>query len=267
MTGKKRDSPEGTRVDLGEDLLEPTRVTGVGSPLLPSVGDFESARILLNEGLTEEAKKILRNLLIVKPKDVGARELLHEIQEAELKQIFGESRDRKPRGGTGSEQEVDAEELIRNLDRDLELGDSLGERMSLFQEGREMAKFAEKLDQDLAGISSRDRIDIGIAFLEMGLYGIAAKQFKAASTVSLLAYALILDGKSFEAILNLQPELRDAEAAPESSAKVELVYLMGRAYEALGQSDLASQWYKRTHEIEPFYRDVTERLKRQSKNE
>ena len=68
--GSKNKETEGTRLDLGDDLLEKTSVTGM--PAMPSAAmdaedSFASAEILLGEGLVEEAKKILRKILRVEP--------------------------------------------------------------------------------------------------------------------------------------------------------------------------------------------------------
>jgi tetratricopeptide (TPR) repeat protein len=108
---------------------------------------------------------------------------------------------------------------------------------------------------------------MGIAFLEMGLYDLAARQFRPAlsspehevTANGLLAYALILAGRPFEATLCIEPVLGDSEVPREE--KVDFLYLMGRAQERLGKPELARQWYERAREIEPSYRDAEERIR------
>src|SRR4051812_7771187 len=86
----------GTSVDLGEDLLESTNTQ---SPIQtkPEILDhqiedqYESARILANEGLVEEAKKVLRRIILLDPAHVAARKKLQEIQSQEMKNIFQET--------------------------------------------------------------------------------------------------------------------------------------------------------------------------------
>src|SRR4051794_3122912 len=93
-----------TTVDLGDDLLERTASHTANSfhipkpvddvhvesaPPLPTTADeiadqLQSAKILVNEGLVEEGKKLLRRILIADPRNLLARKRLDEIQELEL---------------------------------------------------------------------------------------------------------------------------------------------------------------------------------------
>jgi hypothetical protein len=79
----------------------------------------------------------------------------------------------------------------------------------------------------------------------------------ARSATSLLSLCQILSGHPFDATVTLQPYLRDIEMP--SSEKIEFIYLMGRAYEALNRNEAAIQWYAQTQEIEPGYRDAEQR--------
>src|SRR5438067_805610 len=151
----KSDAPigEGTRVDLGDDLLsEKTRVlpgmdpTVVSSPPSATMEDhFESAKILLAEGLPEEAKKILRQILRSDPGHVLAKKTLNEIHDLELKQIFGSEKPRRRVGEKPTQplSVLDSQQILRQLDRDLGLGTI--EQMSLFQDKAAMDKFSAGL--------------------------------------------------------------------------------------------------------------------------
>src|SRR5947209_8696859 len=96
----------GTQVDLGDDLLnEPTTISS-GDMIAENVGRIEStedrlqsAKILFNEGMIEQAKRVLHKILIESPHDFAARKALDDIHEVELKQIFSgaeEPRRRRP---------------------------------------------------------------------------------------------------------------------------------------------------------------------------
>jgi hypothetical protein len=299
------DERDGTRIDLGDDLLEKTgslvsqRRPELSPPPILAAEDaelleeeepappapktedeiqdhLESARILASEGLLEEAKRILRRIILADPHHVAARKKLEEIHELELKQIFSESYTnrflRKKKKSLGW---IDSEAVMRQLDRDLKLGvfnegeagESLALELSLFEDREGLERFGVKLDKDLAGSTARDRLDIGIGFLEMDLHDLAARQFKAAArdpehalaATGLLAYALILSGRSFEATLTLEPVLGDSEIPREE--KLDFIYLMGRAQERLQNRALALEWYGAAREIEPRYRDVEERIR------
>ncbi len=294
---------EGTRIDLGDDLLErtamlqrePTPVAPKAEGLDPhpdppvpeepppltqdQIPDqLESARILSGEGMTEDAKRLLRKIILVDPSSVAARKMLDQIHETELRQIFGDT-DPGPRRPLGKRtekvQEIRAELVMQELDRDLKLG--VFEGLSLFKEPGALAELASVLDREYEGARPVDRLDIGIAFLEMEVFDIAIRQFRVAvrdlasnpdaatvdlmvSATSLLAYSLIQGGKAFEATIELQGLLRDSELMPER--KLELIYLMGRAHEALSKPELARQWYEQAAEIDPGYRDLYEKLRR-----
>jgi hypothetical protein len=304
---------DGTRVDLGEDLIEKTAfLTGFNKPepvapvvpshqpeaptagispvnfVVPESGLpedlLESAKILVAEGLATDAKKLLHHLLIRDPGNVAAQKALEELQEKELAQIFGEGevrrsyqkKDRLP-------EEVNVEAVIRSLDQDLDLGlFSLFEddaasspgRLSLFRDEKLLADFGARVEKDLAGSAVRDWIDLGIGFLEMEIYSIAARLFTGAirrvdpvssdakelmiSGVSLLGLSYILMDLPHQAISNIQPVLRDSEIKFED--KIELYYLMGRSYEILKKNDLVRGFYEQVREIDASYRDVAYRL-------
>ncbi|MGZ3696611.1 MAG: hypothetical protein ACXWP5_00840, partial [Bdellovibrionota bacterium] len=247
------------------------------SPEARIADQFQSAKILANEGFLEEAKKMLREIVLADPHHVAARQKLEEIHGIELKQIFGEERKRRPVTGRGEDSArapdpADADRVLRELDRDLNLSEGLS-GLSLFQDRLELERFAERLDRDL---SMQDRLDLGIGFLEMELYPVAARLFTSAlreiclgelrddehlvSAAALLASALTMDGRAFEAATSLQPLLNDTELA--AGLKLEIFYQMGRAYEALGQLPLASEWYRQISKTDPRYRDIEDRLLR-----
>lgn len=267
-----------TRIDLGEDLLDKTAVSiEVPHPLLTptssvSTTDFESARILLNEGMAEEAKKILRKLLITNPSYVAAKDLLAEIHEQELKEIFsGASSARKnyakviPDSTPPSDTNPDT--VIQSLDADHQLGIL----PALLRSDDTMNELITSVDAQLPRMEPHDHIDLGVGFMEMTLYPLAHRQFDLArqaatspddllSATTLLAYSYILASKPFDAISCLQSLLNDPEVAIED--KIELFYLMGRSNELIRKSETARTWYEHAAQIDPYYRDIQERLRR-----
>jgi len=307
---KSSNFSEQTKIDLGEDLLEHTVVlpgfsedskeTKKEEDEEPKDLDdlFRSAEILVSEGFSDEAKKILREILRVEPNNVSARSKLDEIHETELAQIL--------KGGAPSPQaryaqvsaqpeedfsQVNTEEVMRRLDWDLKLGifpdqvvgqkreseteeETLAER-ALFSSPEEIEEYGEKLEKQLVKLSAQDRLDIGIAFFEMGLFDLAVRQFRAVrrlctgetdqerllflSSSVLLASSQLSAGKAFEAVLTLESIIGDAGYSTEE--KIHFFYLMGVASEDLGHSDQAIQWYRQTEQIDPGYRDVQRRLK------
>ncbi len=279
---RKRPASAGTppefRTRVAFPSREPARPPGVQGPLTPDeiTDRMESVRILLNESLLDEAKRILRQIILAQPSHVAARKKLQEVHELELKSIFGESR--RPKRATQREpvpSRAESEDVMRSLDRDLELGvfadgdagEAAAIEVSLFGSRQAMNEFAEKLESDLRSCGARDRMDIGIAFLEMGLFELAARQFRASNreprfasaSTALLSFALIQSGRPFEATLGLEPFLSDPEAPRHE--KLEFMYLMGRAHERLRKPEKARLFFEAVREVDPHYRDVDDRCK------
>jgi len=262
-----------TRIDLGEDLLEETRLN-----VLPEAQKtpelLENARILLNEGFLEEAKKVLRKILLREPSNISAQKKLSDIHDTELRQIFGsdQTQVRYAPGKTAPAPTVSSDEVMKKLDRDFSLGifDLNGEELSpaeaIFDSERDMIKFADRLDRNHAGSSARDRLDLGVGFLEMGFYTLAQRQFQAASQAEELrvpalileAYCEIASSQAFAASLKLEALARESELILDE--KLEIFYLLGRAYEKLEKKHEALAWFQQTSALNPKYRDVHERL-------
>lgn len=289
---------EGTRIDLGDDLLERTAILPMPvapepppaaepEPVveeripLPSTPEeiddqLQTARILIGENLVEEAKKVLRRILIADSSNFPARKMLDEVHELELKQIFGEESPqlRYLKGAPREAPAVaDAERVMRTLDTDLGLGvfqdagTSAPAELSLFSDKKTLEAFGRTVDGILAGSSPADHVDLGIAFFEMGLYDLAASRFRSAardpdhqaSGRTLEALALIAGGRPFEAVMVLEPLIGDAEVPRD--AKLDAFYLMGRAYELLGKPTVALEWYEQVRATHPSYRDLVDRIR------
>ena len=73
---------------------------------------------------------------------------------------------------------------------------------------------------------------------------------------------MIYVGSAYDATTELEPLIRDSELP--QTAKTDLLYLMGRAQEALGNGAEAQKWFSQVRELELGYRDVEERLRQLS---
>jgi tetratricopeptide (TPR) repeat protein len=258
----------GTRVDLGDDLLEEKADSGGTVAVAPASDDLEgqlqSASILMGEGMLEDAKKILRKILIADSHYVAARAKLDEIHQNELRQIFADEPMARFNKKNFLADLIDTRAVVRSLDHDLKLGIFSHEDRSDISA---IDEFARKLDVELADVSTCDRIDIGIAFLEMGLFRLANRQFRVATldvecsrkASALLAYGLILEGRAFDAILCIEPLLLEADITNDE--KIEFAYLMGRANEDLHKVAEALRWYGKVCDVFHDYRDAGERMR------
>lgn len=272
----QKKSGDSTRVDLGDDLIG-SSIIPPGAPASSKSNDslsghstedqFENAKILANEGFIEDAKKLFRKILISDPKHTSARQHLQQILDREMNDLLVD-RDtavKRPqlferKGKNARSPQITGEEVLRELERDLGF--------------REEAAVA--MQADVRGASESDRIDLGIAFIEMGLYEQAISHLSAAlelierrdpldllqktSATALLARAYLLGQRPFDAIHLLHAIARDAEIAPND--KIEFFYLMGMAYEQAGDRKAALPWFGKVRDLDPRYRDIQERLRK-----
>ena len=278
------ENTKGTRVDLGDDLLatrtisygdQPTPNREPSAPLETIDELLLNAKILLSEGFVEDAKKTLRKVLRVDPTSLSARERLDEIQRIEIKRLLGEG-EKSPEGGfvrakkpkldfSAEDSELVAEALER------EIGPAPTLESQFFSTEEELALFLENLGQLCAGSTVQDRIDLGVAFLEMGFFDAAIQIFRGAvnasrgerKTRALLATAWIAKGKGFDAMVEIDTLVADAAASTEE--RVEYGYLAGRAQELLWHFETAIRWYRAALQLYPGYRDAEDRLIRAEK--
>jgi tetratricopeptide (TPR) repeat protein len=273
----KKQSGDSTRVDLGDDLIGASIIAPRTSESKDKLSgpttdeQFENAKILANEGFIEDAKKLLRKILISDPKHGPARQHLQQILDREMNDLLAD-RDtavKRPqlferKGKNARTTQITGEEVLRELEQDLGLSDGNRENP------------VATVQADVKGTSETDRIDLGIAFIEMGLYEQAISHLHAAieliersdtpdhlqkiSATALLARAFLLAQRPYDAIHLLHAIARDAEIAPQD--KVEFFYLMGIAYEQAGDRKAALPWFEKVRDLNPRYRDIQERLRK-----
>lgn len=182
---------EGTHIDLGEDLLEKTVFLPVGEPSVeappspPSQkfipvenGNVEdllaSGQILLQEGFIEDAKRVLRRVLILDSSHALARKLLQEIQEQEIKQLLHPSSELTPSSREATEKIE--EELLSSLESELSEGGGL--EFSLFQDEALRVSFCEQLEDEIQNHSVRDWLDLGVGFCKWKSIGLQLASFR-----------------------------------------------------------------------------------------
>lgn len=271
-----------TSIDLGDDLLEKTAVTSHDNlsrnettapeplPIESPEDGLASAKILMGEGLLEDAKRVLHRVLVLDASNARAKRMLADVHDKELQQIFSDSPKRK---GILDDlrlnrrtwiDERPSEQILNELDRDLGLG-----LLDELESGKQASEWAGALDRDLSDIDSKSRIDVAIAFLEMGLFETASRVLSVVmaepgsigfTASCLYATAKIAEKDGFSATLALEPVVSDPEIATVD--KIEVFYLLGRAAELSSNRTLAAQWYGEVMRVDTDYRDVVERLNR-----
>ncbi|MBS1959654.1 MAG: hypothetical protein JST80_09305 [Bdellovibrionales bacterium] len=230
--------------------LEPTRA-------LPE-DEVESARILLREGLIEEAKKTLYRVLTQKPRYADAIKLLKQIDELEMHALFQPSR----RAVQRHPKFEDPDPIIAKLERDLNL------------EPEAAAGHDERWVTPQA-LKTEDRVDLAVAFFEMGCYADALRELiriekkirientflgsQGVAVVGMIAQSLVNLDRAYEAKIKLEPVLNEADLNHED--KLTLYYCMGICEQALGHPNLALGWYQKISETDVDFRDIRVRIK------
>ncbi len=283
-------SSDATRTDLGDDLLQ-TRTILRSDPSTPPGDSVKTSRatpsaaadaspeagveellvnskIQIGEGFLDDAKVTLRRVLRIDPGNLTARDRLEDIQKTEIRRLLGQ--EENPRGSflrskkKLPESDETPESVLDSLEHEVGLSPLASEQF--FRTPEELGEFLAGIDQLCAGATAQDRMDLGIGFLEMELYDVAVRQFRAASyhaeserkARGLLATALVAQKKFHDALIEIESLIADQSGTPEE--KIDFGYLAGLAQEGLKNFEGAVRWYRAVVQINPEYRDAAERM-------
>ncbi|MBU6153489.1 MAG: hypothetical protein KGP28_04225 [Bdellovibrionales bacterium] len=224
--------------------------------------EVESAKILFQEGLLEEAKRILHRVLISHPSFGRAKRLLQEIRNSELDLLLNRSTSSSP----DRFRIEDPEAILRKLGSDL--GILVDREAGSIDPKRENWSHSPPLQP-------RERFDLAVAFFEMDCFRDAVRELEEAlrqvrlensildelgiSMVALQAESLICMEEAFEAKMFLAPILNESEISHE--LKLPLYYLAARSEEMLGARIEAKAWLEKVMEIDPLFRDANFRIR------
>ena len=204
---------------LNQPSLDATRVT--------RESELQSAKILFQEGLLDEAKKKLYQILIAAPNYTPAHDLLKLIQDGEVKGLLSQS---VPNQRAKKIKVEDTDGIIQKLNADLGLG-------------LDVRDFDPERENWITGVdlSSREHYDLGVAFFEMGCYRDAVRELKTSerkirveqtflgelgvAVVALYSESLVKLERGFEAKSYLEPILSEPDLNQEE--KNVLFYVMG----------------------------------------
>lgn len=228
---------------------------------LSPLDEVESAKILFQEGLIEEAKKVIYRIQMIQPNFTPAIQLLAKINKEEEKKLF-QSSQRAPRvANTLSE---DSDFILKSLDRDLGLELHAGEV------SQEQENFITN-----ESLSAREHYDLGVAFFQIDCFLDSIRELKKAerkirleesflgelgvSVVSLHAECLFKLGRSYEAKSFLEPILTEPEINLEE--KISFFYLLGLVELDLGNIPEGKAWFQKVIDLDPQFRDTAFRLK------
>ena len=238
---------------------------------IPSNHDeLESAKILIQENLYDEAKHVLFRLLTRTPDTQSfdnrrARELLKKIEEIEMKELYS-----KPSRSKTKVILEDQDAVISKLESDLQLNVGDEKRSSMDDE-----------QWIVRGVpsSAKELFDLSIAFFEMGCFADALRELQRAekkiriensflgelgvSIVALTGQTLIQLGQAFNAKIYLEPVLLEPDLPHEQ--KVILYYTMGLIEQSLDDKTSARGWFQKVVVSDPDFKDVQQRIRLMTK--
>lgn len=162
---------------------------------------------------------------------------------------------------------VKIDEIIRGLERDYDI--SFGDDLPDFEMRMSAKNLRPTIEAQLQGCDAKLRIDLGVAFFEMGFYEEAENQFLNATTderarfeaTYLAAQAMAARGNHRSAIDALDKLVRIGGRSEQEFLPV--YYLLGEAYAALEDNGESKKYFQKVAEIDRNYRSVKDKINRE----
>lgn len=137
-------------------------------------------------------------------------------------------------------------------------------------EPTESSELVEEITSDVEKDDLRSHYDLGMAYLEMGLYTESIRDFQIASrcedlqlsSMEMIGYCFLKSGQARLAVKQLQRALDIASATGADSLGIH--YNLGLAYEMVGEQARAREHFEEVYIIDMSFRDVAEKMKKLS---
>jgi tetratricopeptide (TPR) repeat protein len=222
---------------------------------------IKDAQIYINEEMFDEARALCEKILKDDSGNKVAKELLELSSQQGAERVIEDLRHDKE----GRFQNVDR--IIRNLEKDFDI-DLRDDREIKQKDVHSLIKNTQaQILKRLSPQDSRQCLDLGIAFYEMGLYDAAMDYLKKASvnphlmfsSMSLIAHCNNKKGNYLEAIAALESLLADRELSHHQ--RITLYYDLADIYESMGDLSKAYKYYKKVYEIDNKFRNVDIKIK------
>jgi tetratricopeptide (TPR) repeat protein len=243
------------------------------------------ADALFRNGQVDKSRTIYQRVLELSPDDVRAQAALTTIPDtppepAPVRKSIGAKR--PPTPAPAAKQERAPKPTPAGDDSFVNLGDWLRDdepkdtRMVVAEEeptGNEEADFADMLRKFKQGVAEnvdaedyQSHYDLGVAYKEMGLVDEAISEFQKAlrgtenrvRTYEAIGQCFIEKEQYAMAATILSRAL--GEKGQTDDSLVGVLYLLGRANEALGKHEEAMQFYQRVFIVDIAFHDVADRL-------
>jgi tetratricopeptide (TPR) repeat protein len=247
----------------------------------PDLSDeIEEADFFLQQGLVDEAREALRNLLSLYPGHAVVRARLADLDRRAARSEApraGRERPAAPAGPRASPSLVAPGEPDESFDIARELADELDEAPAGpsaadddFQYSVEdvFSQFKKGVEQTVRKEDSATHYDLGIAYHEMGLLDDAIHEFETAlggndrkkevDALSMIGLCRMAKGETQKAVAAWRRALRSEHLSRDAAKAIQ--YELGVAYEAQGDREAALWYLHRTAQADAGFRDVRARL-------
>jgi len=186
----------------------------------------------------------------------------------------GESRPRGDDIGTqsdsssGEPRKEEGVEPERAATPSEDLSDLLEEEDAQIESESSIRNFADEITSDVEEDDFRSHYDLGMAYIEMGLYSDAVKELQiSARSEQLQLQSLEMVGHCFLAMSNPRLAVKQLERGLEISQtsggdSMGLHYNLGLAYEALEDMDKAREHYEEVYIVDVTFRDISDKMKK-----
>lgn len=167
----------------------------------------------------------------------------------------------KPRKDEGGEPE-------RAATPSEDLSDLLEEEDAQIESESSIRNFADEITSDVEQDDYRSHYDLGMAYIEMGLYSDAVKELQiSARSEQLQLQSLEMVGHCFLAMNNPRLAVKQLERGLEISQtsggdSMGIHYNLGLAYEALEDMDKAREHYEEVYIVDVTFRDISDKMKK-----
>jgi len=255
--------PAATAPGFGNIDVSETAAAGSGTPAADAVEDSEMAKddegcINIDvrgntnfEDLMADLENAADTVTVEKP---GGTETMADCGAA----VEGEA----ARGDAAQENAEDEPQTVDLLAEILADDDS----NLAAAEADQVTTITEEIGDQIGGGDDQSPYDLGMVYLEMGMFDLASDNFACAADLddrTISAYemwgiSLLRDGRPTEAVEVFAKGLELSAETPDE--QLGLLYHTGLAHEESGEIDLARDFFVKTHQIKNDFLDVAKRL-------
>jgi len=238
---------------------------------------FDEVEFYIQQGIAEEARKILREILLKRPDDQKAKKRLKELELLEMpvqekeSAVFEPVMDATTAAGTGESEHFDlARELEDELAEEAESGELdqtiMAQVPSQVSAEDVLAQFKDKLGSIVSKEDAETHFNLGIAYKEMGLMDESIAEFELSST----SPQKVIDSQNMLGLCyrekgNLQlsvESFKKALNAPDITNDItkSVLYELSKTYEDMGKMKLAQEILAKVVSMDETFRDAGDRL-------